>query len=88
MMFVGKDNQLRGDLKVEMAYSRYMQGSYDLAIKILDSELPENAAAYELKGDILFKQADIEGAVIEWKKAAKLEPKNTKLLEKISRKQL
>lgn len=88
MMFVGKDNQLRGDLKVEMAYSRYMQGSYDLAIKILDSELPENAAAYELKGDILFKQADIEGAVIEWKKAAKLEPKNTKLLEKSSRKQL
>ena len=54
----------------------------------MDSELPENAAAYELKGDILFKQADIEGAVIEWKKAAKLEPKNTKLLEKISRKQL
>lgn len=88
MMFVGKNNQLRGDLKVEMAYARFLQGSYELAVKILDSEPIDSAAAYELRGDILVKQSDVEGAVAEWKKALKLEPKNNRLLDKISRKQL
>ena len=88
MLFVGQNELLRKNLKTEMAYSRYLEGSFDLASKILDSESILTADAFELRGDIAFSKGNSEEALSHWKKAYELEPENLRIADKISKKQL
>ena len=88
MLFIGSNDNLRKNLKTEMARSKFLLSEYAAAEKILSSEEISTASAFELYGDILFKKNDIDKALALWSKALVLEPHNKELSDKIAQKQL
>jgi len=88
-VLISSDNeQLRLTIKTEMAYSKFLQGEYEAALKILDSEANESPTATELYGDIYSRQGNKEKAVQFWKKALDGNPNNQELATKIQNKQI
>ncbi len=87
VLMSGNNKELSLSIQTEMAYSKFLQQEYDTAMKILDTEPIQTAAAYDLRGDILMKQGKQKKAIENWKKALQLSPDTKSIQVKIQNSQ-